>query len=105
MTIGELRHLSFTESEGERGIKEDHFTYATHLKPLNLEKLNIGSKEKHKISFIRDYWDEKTTKEVFDLLKEYNYLFPSSVSEQQGINGDLGEMKIALKPNAHQIKH
>lgn len=43
-------------------------------------KINIGTEENPKIASINDYWDEKTTKEVFYLLNEYEYLFLSLVS-------------------------
>jgi len=46
---------------------------------------------------VGDYWDEQTTKEIFDLLQEYQDLFLSSIVELKGIKGNLGEMKIVLK--------
>jgi len=51
------------------------------------------------------YWDEQTTKEFFYLLREYEDLFPASVAELKGIKGDIGEMKIMLKPYACPVKH
>jgi len=62
-------------------------------------------KEKPKFSSIEDYWDKHTTKEIFDLLKEYEDLFPSSVAELKGIKGEMGEIKIVLKPNVRPVKH
>ena len=44
-------------------------------------------------------------KEIFILLKEYEYLFPSSVAYLKGIKGDLREMRIILKPDASPVKH
>jgi len=46
---------------------------------------------------IGDYWDESTTREIFDLLHEYEDLFPASVAELKGIKGDIREMKIMVK--------
>jgi len=66
---------------------------APHFLPLKLRKHNIDTDEKLKLSSIGDYWDWKTTKEIFDLLKEYEELFPSFVAELKGIKGELGEMK------------
>ena len=37
---------------------------------------------------------------VTDLLHEFKDLFPTRFSEMKGILGDLGEMKIMLKPDA-----
>jgi hypothetical protein len=38
-------------------------------------------------------------------LREYKDLFPKRFSELKGIKGDLGEMKIELKPYAKPAKH
>jgi hypothetical protein len=35
---------------------------------------------------------------IVDLLCEYHDLFPSTFLEMKGIDGELGEMKIPLKP-------
>jgi hypothetical protein len=43
--------------------------------------------------------------EIHALLWEYEDLFPKSFLELKGIEGDLGEMKIDLKPEAKPIKH
>ena len=42
--------------------------------------------------------------EIIDLLHEFMDLFPTKFSEMKGIVGDLGEMKIPLRPNANPIK-
>ena len=38
------------------------------------------------------------------MLREYQDLFPTNFSEMKGIVGDLGEMKIPLKPDARPFK-
>ena len=38
------------------------------------------------------------------MLHEYEDLFPTNFPEMKGIVGDLGEMKIPLKPDAKPIK-
>ena len=60
-----------------------------HLLPLNVKKHNIGSKEKPKLASIRDYWDDQKIKDRFDLLTQYEDLFPLSVVELKGINGGI----------------
>ena len=60
---------------------------------------------KPKFVKIRDYWDEKITKEIFDLSQEYEDLFQTSVAELKGIKGNLGEMKIVLKPGVWLVRH
>lgn len=91
-----LRHLSFRETEGKRGIKEGPITDAPHLLSMNLWEHNIGMDDKTKLGSIGGYLDEQTTKEIFNLLVEYDDLFPSSVVELKGIKGYIGEMKIVL---------
>lgn len=54
---------------------------APYLIPLKLWKNNIGSDDKLKLALIGDYWDGKTTRENFDLLKGYEDFFPSSVAK------------------------
>ncbi len=76
-----LRHLTFQETEGERDIQEIPSEDTSHFLPMKLQKHNIGSKNKHKMASIGDYWDEQTTKEIFDMLHEYEDLFPASVVE------------------------
>jgi hypothetical protein len=39
------------------------------------------------------------------LLQEYEDLFPTRFLELKGIKGDLGEMKIELKPDSKPVKH
>ena len=101
----DLRHLYFEETEGERDIKEEPTMEGIHLLPLRIKKVNIGIEEKPKLATIGDYWDEQTTKEIFSLLKEYEEFFPSSVEDLKGIRGDMGEMRIILKPDARPVKH
>jgi hypothetical protein len=36
---------------------------------------------------------------ITDLLCEYQVIFPTMFLEMKGIDGELGEMKIPLKPN------
>jgi len=75
-----------------------------YSKPLKTVKVNIGTSEVPKFDFIRDYWDEETICKVIDLLHEYQDLFPTKFIEMKGIAGDLGEMRIPLKPEAKQVQ-
>lgn len=100
-----LTHLAFGETEGERDICENPLTKGAHLLPLKLRKQNFMLEDKPKITSMGDYWDEQATKEIFDLLHEYQDLFLASVEELKGIQGSLGEMKIALRSNAQPVEH
>ena len=100
-----LRHLTFEETEGERDIQESPAGEASHLLLMKLRNQYIGIEDKPKMASVGDYWDEQKTKDIFDLLQEYQDLFPSLVAELKGVKGDIGEMKIVLKPDTHPVKH
>jgi hypothetical protein len=70
-----------------------------------LWKVNIGSVENPRIASIGDYSYEQAMNEVHNLLSEYEGLFPKTFSELKGIKGDMGEMKIELKPGSRYVKH
>ena len=53
---------------------------------------------------IGDYWDKQTLEIITKLLHEYNELFPTTFIEMKGIVGELGEMKIPLRPEAILIR-
>jgi hypothetical protein len=53
---------------------------------------------------IGDYWDEQTMESIIELLCEYNDLFPTTFTEMKGIAGELGEMKIPLRPKERPIR-
>jgi hypothetical protein len=41
---------------------------------------------------------------IIELLHEYNDLFPKTFTEMKGIAGELGEMKVPLRPKARSIR-
>jgi CTP:phosphocholine cytidylyltransferase-like protein len=92
--------LSFKESKGSRVVKNTFpaESSSSYTEPLKLHKVNIGSEDHPKIASIGDYWDEQTMTEIQALLHEYEDLFLKNFSELKGIKGNLGEMKIELKP-------
>jgi hypothetical protein len=53
---------------------------------------------------IGDYWDEQIVERITELLHEYSDLFPTTFTEMKGITGELGEMKIPLKPEARLVR-
>ena len=71
---------------------------------LKIRKFNIGTEENPKFACVGDYWDEANIAKIMDLLHEFQDLFPTKFSEMKGILGDLGEMKIPLKPNAKLVR-
>jgi hypothetical protein len=43
---------------------------------------------------IGDYWTKKQTMRIFDLLKEYRYVFSRDYKDLKGLVKEMGEMKI-----------
>ena len=60
--------------------------------------------EQPNLAKIGDYWDDDTVGKIVELLTEYQDMFPTNFSELKGILGDLGVMKITLKPDARLVK-
>ena len=72
--------------------------------PLKMKQVNIGTKEEPKYATLGDYWDDATVEKVVELLREYQDLFLTKIMELKGILGDLGMMKITLKPDVKPVK-
>jgi len=47
---------------------------------IKTKKHNIDIEEEPKMDIIKDYWDKETTTQVIELLKEFEDLFPYSLS-------------------------
>jgi len=73
-------------------------------KTLKTKRVNIGLEDETKFAMIGGYCDEDTINKIIDLLHEYQELFPNKFSDMKGIIGDLGVMKIPLKPNMKLVK-
>ena len=71
---------------------------------LKIRKVNIGIEENPKFASLGDYWDEETMAKITNLLHEFQDLFPTKFSEMKGILGNLGEMKIPLKPDVKLVR-
>jgi hypothetical protein len=50
------------------------------------------------------YCDEQTVEIIIELLCEYSDLFPTTFTEMKGIAGEIGEMRIPIRPEAMSIK-
>ena len=93
-------NINILESEGTCVVEGSDISSDQFLKPLKIKKVNIGSPKNPKFANIGDYWDEETVAKITDLLHEYQDIFPTIFSEMKGIVGNLGEMKIPLRPDA-----
>jgi hypothetical protein len=72
--------------------------------PIKVNKVNIGIAEHPKMASIGDYWDAPTIESITELLHEYSDLFSTTFIEMKGIAGELGEMKIPLRPEVRPIR-
>jgi len=52
---------------------------------------------------IWDHWDDAIVNKFFELIREYQDLFPTKFSYFKGIIEDLGVMNITLKPDMKPI--
>lgn len=72
--------------------------------PLKIKHVNIGMDEELKYAMLGDYWDDTTVEKFIELLREYQDLFPTKITELKAILGDLGVMEITLKPDVKSVK-
>ena len=94
----------FQKIEGRRDVAAPYLPMDPMNQPLKIKKVNIGTEDNPKFSSVEDYLDEEMMAKITDLLHEFQYLFPTMFSEMKGILGDLGEMKILLKPDAKVVR-
>ena len=100
----ELRNINILETEGSRDVAALDVPTNPMTQLPKIKKVNIGTEENLKFANIGDYWNEETMAKIMDLLHEFQDLFPTKFSKMKGILGDLGEMKITLKPDAKQVQ-
>jgi hypothetical protein len=53
---------------------------------------------------IGDYWSDKKTTDIVNLLKEYQDVFARDYKDLKGLVEEMGEMKIELIPGEKPIK-
>jgi hypothetical protein len=100
----DLRDIHIEEAEVERDVEGPPIELKFIYVPIKLKKVNIGTVDHPKMASIGDYWDEQTVESITKLLHEYNDLFPTTFIDMKGIVGELGEMKIPLRPEARPIR-
>jgi hypothetical protein len=98
------RNVQVPETEGECDIVCLALESNRYVNPLRVCKVNIDTKEKLKFANIGDYWNDETVENIADLLRKYQDLFSTTFSEMKGIAGELGEMKIPLKPYSKPVR-
>jgi len=99
----DTRNINIPESEGHCEVHRPAVEAPEVTQLLKTRQVNIGSRKMPKYATIGDYWDEEMVSKVTQLLHEYQDLFPTKFSEMKGILGDIGVIKIPLKPVKHAL--
>ena len=100
----DLHNIQITYIEGEREVEGPYLESKVFVAPIKVKKFNIGTNDNPKMESIGDNWDEKIVERVTELLREYSDLFPTTFTHMKGIVGEIGEMKIHLKPKARPVR-
>ena len=100
----ELWNINIIVTEGSRDVTAlDILTNAMN-QPLKIIQVNIETEENPKFASIGDYKDKETMEKIMDLLHEFQDMFPTKFYEMKWILGDLGQMKIPLKPDVKSVR-
>lgn len=98
------RKIDIPKAEGQCNVEGPKIKNPNVIDPLKTSQENIRSNVEPKFANIGDYWDDDTVDKVAELLHEYQDLFPTKFLDLKVIVGDLGTMKITLKPDAKSVK-
>lgn len=98
------RNINIPKVEGNLEVKGPQIDNMYMTTPLKTKQVNIGTEAEPKFTNIGDYWDDATVDKVVELLCEYQDLFPTKFLDLKGIIGNLGIMKITLKPDVKLVK-
>ena len=98
------RNIIIPELVGQCEVVGPEVEVPNISKPLKTKKVNIGSEVQPKFVNIGDYWDEDIVDKVTELLREYQDLFLTNFFDLKGKVGDLGVIKINLKPDVKLVK-
>jgi len=98
------RNINIPEMEGCREVQGTSIEDPDITALVKTKHVNIGTDTEPKYATLGDYCDDATVDKVTKSLREYQYLFPTKITDLKGIIGDLGVMKISLKPDAKPVK-
>jgi hypothetical protein len=71
---------------------------------IKIKEFDISNDDRSKMVQIGDYWFDKQTADIVNLLKEYQDVFARNYKYLKGLVEEMGEMKIELIPRAKPIK-
>lgn len=71
---------------------------------IKYNKVDISNDSQPKTAKVGDYWSEKQTTEIVNLLKENHDIFSIDYKYLKGLIKEMGEMKIDFVPRAKPMK-
>jgi hypothetical protein len=71
---------------------------------IKTKEFYISNDDRPKMVRIGDYWSDKKTTDIVNLLKEYQDVFGCDYKDLKGLVEEMGEMKIELIPREKPIK-
>jgi hypothetical protein len=92
------------ETEWECVVEGLELEYDAYVKPLRVNKVNIGMTENPKFEKIGDYWNEEIVVKIANLLHEYQDLFSTTFTEMKRIVWELGAMNIFIKLDVKLVR-
>lgn len=98
------QNINIPETEGSRKVRGPSIEDLDITAPLKTKHVNIGIDAKLKYAMLGDYWDDATVDKVIELLREYQDLFPTKITELKGILVYLRMMNITMKPDVKLVK-
>lgn len=96
--------FNILESQGQQEVEGHKRENPDVTEPPKTQQVNIGFDVEPNFSKIGNYLNEDTVDNVDELLCKYQDLVLTKFLDMNGIIGDLGIMKITLKPNAKPVK-
>jgi hypothetical protein len=93
------RKVNIAETKGQRDVEGPRVEIPFIGKPINIKKVNIGTKKTPKFANVGDYWDATTIDKITELLHGYQDLFPTKFTDMKGIKGKMCEMRIPYRLN------
>lgn len=104
VSLSRPQEINIPETKGHHEVEGPQIKNHDITVPMKMKQVNSGTEEEPKFIKIGDYWDDATVDKVVELLCQYQDLFSTKFMDLKGTIGDLGVMKITLKPNANPVK-
>jgi len=98
------QNINISETKGSREVREPSLEDPDITALLKMKQVNIGTEVEPKYATLGNYWDDSMVDKVAELLREYQDLFPTKITDLKGNVGDLGTMNITLKLDVKPVE-